>query len=315
MAQRIFSASDFQDPPARGGRARSGGSRGGSAAGRIVGALVGLLLTAPALLLVMAGGARSYSESLQRLNTQPVVAAILLLAAGLILVLVVALSGVFSSLGPLMAGLVATGLGVAFLANPMLAGTVAVRLPAMGGSPMSLLVFWCQSGLLLATGIVFLGAALGRLIAARAGRGTGARAKLVVSLIASLVATPVGVVLVGYGSSGLLRFYGTAAESTTPVPSTLGLLLGGAVVLAGVAVSTGWSSVGAVVAGILTLVVGLLAVLPPAVIWISSTTSGLLGEDGASGVTSAVALGFIAVLGVVILGSAASSARARRAGR
>lgn len=311
MSQRIFSASDFQDPPARGGRSgrRSGG---GSVAGRIVSALVALIVTGPAILLVMAGGARSYSETLQRLNTEPVPAAILLLSAGLVLVLIVSLTGLFSSLGPFVAGLIATGLGIAFLVNPALAGTVAVSLPALGVSPMSMLVFWCQSGLLLAAGIVLLGAALGRSIAARTGGGAKGAAKAIVALVVSLIATPLGIVLIAFGSSGLLRSFGTAAESTTPVPSTLGLLLGGAVVLAGVAVTTGWSSVGAAVAGILTLLVGLLAVVPSAVVWIFTTAARPLGEDGASGLGSAVALGFVAVLGVVLIGAAASGARARR---
>ena len=311
MSQRIFSASDFQDPPARGGRS-NGRSGGGSVAGRIVSALVALLITAPALLLVMAGGARSYSETLQRLNTEPVPAAILLLSAGLVLVLIVSLTGLFSSLGPLVAGLVATGLGIAFLAIPTLSSTVAGSLPAMGVSPLSLLVFWCQSGLLLATGIVFLGAALGRAIAARTRSGGRGGVKAVVSLVVGLVATPLGIVLVAFGSSGLLRSFGTVAESTSPVPSTLGLLLAGAVVLAGVALTSGWSSVGVSVAGILSLLLGLLAVVPAAVVWIFTTASGPLGSDGASGLGSAVALGFIAVLGIEFLGSAASGARARR---
>ena len=311
MSQRIFSASDFQDPPARGGRS-NGRSGGGSVAGRIVSALVALLITAPALLLVMAGGARSYSETLQRLNTEPVPAAIVLLSAGLVLVLIVSLTGLFSSLGPLVAGLVATGLGIAFLTIPTLSTSVAVSLPAMGVSPLSLLVFWCQSGLLLATGIVFLGAALGRVIAARSDRPSRRGAKAVVSLVVGLVATPLGIVLVSFGSSGLLRSFGTAAESTTPVPNTLGLLLAGAVVLAGVALTSGWSSVGVSVAGILSLLLGLLALVPTAVLWIFTTVSGPLGTDGASGLSSAVALGFIAMLGIVFLGSAASGARARR---
>jgi len=307
MSQRIFSASDFQDPPARGSR-----SGGGSVAARVISALVALLVTAPALLLVMAGGARSYSETLQRLNTQPVPAAILLLSAGLVLVLIVSLTGLLSSLGPLIAGLVATGLGIAFLAVPTLSGTVAISLPALGVSPLSLLVFWCQSGLLLATGIVFLGAALGRAIAARTNRGGRGGAKAVVSLVVGLVATPLGIVLIAFGSSGLLRSFGTAAESTTPVPSTLGLLLAGAIVLAGVALTSGWSSVGVSVAGIVSLLLGLLTVVPSAVVWIFTTVSGPLGSDGASGLSSAVALGFIAVLGIALLGSAASGARARR---
>jgi len=311
MSQRIFSASDFQDPPARGGRS-NGRSGGGSVAGRVVSALVALLITAPALLLVMAGGARSYSETLQRLNTEPVPAAILLLSAGLVLVLIVSLTGLFSSLGPLIAGLVATGLGIAFLAIPTLSSTVAGSLPAMGVSPLSLLVFWCQSGLLLATGIVFLGAALGRAIAARTRSGGRGGVKAVVSLVVGLLATPLGIVLVAFGSSGLLRSFGTVAESTSPVPSTLGLLLAGAVVLAGVALTSGWSSVGVSVAGILSLLLGLLAVVPAAVVWIFTTASGPLGSDGASGLGSAVALGFIAVLGIEFLGSAASGARARR---
>ncbi|MDN4641495.1 hypothetical protein QCD70_14665 [Agreia sp. PsM10] len=311
MSQRIFSASDFQDPPARGGRS-NGRSGGGSVAARVVSALVALLITAPALLLVMAGGARSYSETLQRLNTEPVPAAILLLSAGLVLVLIVSLTGLFSSLGPLVAGLVATGLGIAFLAIPTLSGTLAGSLPAMGVSPLSLLVFWCQSGLLLATGIVFLGAALGRAIAARTHGGGRGGVKAVVSLVVGLVATPLGIVLVAFGSAGLLRSFGTAAESTTPVPSTLGLLLAGAVVLAGVALTSGWSSIGVSVAGILSLLLGLLAVVPSAVVRIFTTASGPLGSDGASGLGSAVALGFIAVLGIVFLGSAASGARARR---
>lgn len=311
MSQRIFSASDFQDPPARGGRS-NGRSGGGSAAARVVSAIVALLVTAPALLLVMAGGARSYSETLQRLNTEPVPAAILLLSAGLVLVLIVSLTGLFSSLGPFVAGFVATGLGIAFLAMPTLSGSLAATLPALGVSPLSLLVFWCQSGLLLATGIVFLGAAVGRVIAARTDRTGGGGAKAVVSLIVGLVATPLGIVLVAFGSSGLLRSFGTAAESTNPVPSTLGLLLAGAVVLAGVALTSGWSSVGVSVAGVLSLILGLLAVVPSAVVWIFTTAQGPLGADGASGLGSAVALGFVAVLGIVLLGSAASGARAWR---
>ena len=313
MSQRIFSASDFQDPPSRGGR--SSGRSGGSVAARIVSALVALVITAPALLLVMAGGARSYTETFRQGTTAPVPAAILLLSAGLVLVLIVSLTGLFSSLGPFVAGLIATGLGIAFLAIPTLSSTIAGSLPAMGGSPLSLLVYWCQSGLLLATGIVFLGASLGRVIAARTDRGGRGGTKAVVSLLVGLIATPLGLVLIAFGSSGLLRSFGTLAESTVPVPNTLGLLLAGAVVLAGVALTSGWSSVGVSVSGILTLILGLLAAVPSTVVWIYTTASGPLGDDGASGLGSAVALGFIAVVGLVLLGSAASGARARRAGR
>ena len=60
------------------------------------------------------------------------------------------------------------------------------------------------------------------------------------------------------------------------------------------------------------LILGLLAVVPSAVVWIFTTAQGPLGDDGASGLGSAVALGFIAVLGIVFLGSAASGGRARR---
>jgi hypothetical protein len=93
------------------------------------------------------------------------------------------------------------------------------------------------------------------------------------------------------------------------------VLLAGAAVLGGVALTTGWSSVGAAVAGVLALLVGLLAVVPSAVQWILDTASARLGEDVASGVTFVVALGFVAVFGVVLVGAAASGARARRSGR
>jgi hypothetical protein len=310
MAQRIFSSSDFQNPPARGARSRSG-----SVAARVISALIGLILTAPALLLVMAGGSRAYSETLQRANTQPVPGAILMLAAGLVLVLVVVLTGLFSSLGPFIAGLVATGLGIAFLVNPMLIGTVADPLPPLGVSPVTLLVFWCQSGLLLATGVVLLATALGRLIAARTGRSARGGARVIVSLVVAIVATPLGLALVAVGSSGLLRASSTAPEATTSEPGTLGLLLAGAAVLGGVALTTGWSSVGAGVAGVLALLVGLLAVVPSAVTGILNTVSAQLGQDVASGVTFVVALGFVAAFGVVLIGAAASAARARRTRR
>jgi hypothetical protein len=272
-------------------------------------------LTAPALLLVMAGGSRAYSETLQRANTQPVPGAILMLAAGLVLVLVVVLTGLFSSLGPFIAGLVATGLGIAFLVNPMLIGTVADPLPPLGVSPVTLLVFWCQSGLLLATGVVLLATALGRLIAARTGRSARGGARVIVSLVVAIVATPLGLALVAVGSSGLLRASSTAPEATTSEPGTLGLLLAGAAVLGGVALTTGWSSVGAGVAGVLALLVGLLAVVPSAVTGILNTVSAQLGQDVASGVTFVVALGFVAAFGVVLIGAAASAARARRTRR
>jgi uncharacterized membrane protein YidH (DUF202 family) len=310
MAQRIFSSSDFQNPPARGAR-----SRGGSVASRVISALIGLIVTGPALLLVMAGGSRAYSETLQRANTEPMPGAVLMLAAGLALVLVVVLTGLFSALGPLVAGLVATGLGIAFLVSPDLIETVAEPLPPLGVSPVTLLVFWCQSGLLLATGIVLLATALGRLIAARTGRGSRGGARAIVSLVVALVATPLGLALVAVGSSGLLRASSTASEATAGEPGTLGVLLAGAAVLGGVALTTGWSSVGAAVAGVLALLVGLLAVVPSAVQWILDTASARLGEDVASGVTFVVALGFVAVFGTVLVGAAASGARARRSGR
>jgi hypothetical protein len=310
MAQRIFSSSDFQNPPARSARSRSG-----SVAARVISALIGLIVTAPALLLVMAGGSRAYSETLQRANTQPVPGAILMLAAGLVLVLVVVLTGLFSSLGPFIAGLVATGLGIAFLVNPMLIGTVADPLPPLGVSPVTLLVFWCQSGLLLATGVVLLATALGRLIAARTGRSARGGARVIVSLVVAIVATPLGLALVAVGSSGLLRASSTAPEATTSEPGTLGLLLAGAAVLGGVALTTGWSSVGAGVAGALALLVGLLAVVPSAVTGILNTASAQLGQDVASGVTFVVAIGFVAAFGVVLIGAAASAARARRTRR
>ncbi|WP_374945798.1 hypothetical protein [Agreia sp.] len=310
MTQRIFSASDFQDPPARGRR-----SGGGSVVGRIVSGLVGLIVTAPALLLVMAGGARSYSETLQRASLEPAAAAILLLSAGLVLVLIVTLSGLFSALGPFVAGAIATGLGVAFLVSPTLVGTVSGALPALGVSPLTLLVFWCQSGLLLATGIVLLGSSLARLIAARTKRvrkGSGARA--LVSILVGVVVTPFGIGLVAVGSSGLLEAFSRASGSAPAEPRSLIIVTAGAVVLAGVALTTAWSSIGAAIAGVLVVVFGLLAVFPAAVLWIHRTASAL-NMQIAEGLSSAVAVGFVAVLGLVLLGAAASSARARRAGR
>ena len=310
MTQRIFSASDFQDPPARGRR-----TGGGPVVDRIVSGLVGLIVTAPALLLVMAGGARSYSETLQRASLEPAAAAILLLSAGLVLVLIVTLSGLFSALGPFVAGAIATGLGVAFLVSPTLVGTVSGALPALGVGPLTLLVFWCQSGLLLATGIVLLGSSLARLIAARTKRvrkGSGARA--LVSILVGVVVTPFGIGLVAVGSSGLLEAFSRASGSAPAEPRSLIIVTAGAVVLAGVALTTAWSSIGAAIAGVLVVVFGLLAVFPAAALWIHRTASAL-NMQIAEGLSSAVAVGFVAVLGLVLLGAAASSARARRAGR
>jgi hypothetical protein len=311
MSQRIFSASDFQDPPARGRGSRSGA---GSVVARIVAALIGLIVTAPALLLVMVGGSRAYAQTLVQARTEPAVDAILLAGAGLVLVMVVVLSGLLSALGPLLAGAVATGMAVAFLADPGLLLSASRSIPWLGADSSITITFWWQSGLLLVVGVVLLASSLARAIAARSranGRGV---ARAVTSIIVAVVASTGGLALVVSGASALLRVAGTVAGAgSIDVPSLL-MLVAGAVVLGGVALTTAWSSVGAAIAGSVLLVVGAAGFLPVVVLGVFDVF-GWASSDVAGTASTVLAVGFVAVVGVLLLGAAASTARARRAGR
>ncbi|CAD6002424.1 hypothetical protein [Agreia sp. COWG] len=312
MSQRIFSSADFKDVPVR--RRRGRGAHGAQGAARVGACLVGLVLVLPALFLVMAGGARSYAETVQQGSTQPVPAATVLMAAGLVLVLIVCLSGLFSALGPFFAGVVATACGAAFVADPQLVATVSTHLPAVGATPLMLLVFWCQSGLLLCIGIILLASSLGLVVASRAGaprRSGRSGARSVVALVVAVVATPAGLALVALGSSGLLTAYGRASGTQAVDAQSLTLLLAGAAALGGVALTTGWSSVGASVAGALALVLGITVVLPVVANGVVTASSRLSGEL-ANGTASVIALGWVAVVGVVLMGAAASASRAHR---
>jgi hypothetical protein len=309
MAQRIFSSSDFQSPPARGAR-----SRGGSVASRLISALVGLVVTAPALLLVMVGGTRAYSETLVQAKSEPAIGAVLLAVAGLVLLVVVVLSGLLSAAGPFVAGLVATGAAIGFLVAPGSMVSTTQALTGLGADSVTLVTLWCRSGLLLVVGVTLLASALARIIAARSRSTRGRGARTLVSIIVALVATAGGVALVVVGSAALLRTATTPdGDGALDVPSLL-ILLAGAVVLSGVVLTSAWSSAGTAIMGALLLLLGLAGFLPAVVLWVFRTLTPLSSEVS-GGASTVVAVGFVAVVGVVLIGAAASAARARRAGR
>jgi hypothetical protein len=309
MAQRIFSSSDFQDPPRRGGR-----SGGGSAAARVSSALIGLIVTAPALLLVMVGGSRAYTETLVKATSEIAIGAVLAAAAGLVLLLVVVMSGLLSAAGPFVAGIITTGAAVGYLVAPDAMTNATRVIPGLGAESISMATLWCRSGLLLVVGVVLLASAFARVVAARsrATRGRGARG--LVSIIVAVVAGAGGIALVVVGSSALLA-RATSFDAAAPVdaPSLL-ILLAGALVLGGVALTSAWSSAGTAIIGGLLLLFGLAGFLPAVVLWVFRVLTPLSSEIS-GGASTLVAVGFVAVLGVVLIGAAASAARARRAGR
>lgn len=307
MSQRIFSASDFQESPGRGRRS------GGSIVGRVVGSLIGLIVTVPALLLVIAGGGRAYQQLLQQARTDADVGAILLAVAGLVLLAIVVLSGLLSAGGPLVGGVILTVAGVAFLLDPSFAGQAAQLLPGFGRAGLITLSLWCQSGLLLAVGTTLLASALARVIASRSGAARSRGARAVVSIIVAVVATTGGLALLVVGSNALLRSAGSFGARSLDVPSLL-ILLGACLVLGGVALTAAWSSTGTAIVGAILLLAGLAGFLPAVSTGVFRGVAPL-SSDAAAGASNIFALGFVAALGVVLIGAAASAARARRAVR
>jgi hypothetical protein len=307
MSQRIFSASDFQESPGRGSRS------GGSVVGRVVSSLIGLIVTVPALLLVIAGGGRAYQQLFQQARTDADVGAILLAVAGLVLLIVVVLSGLLSAGGPLVGGIIVTAAGVAFLVDPSLVEQAARVLPGFGRTGVITLSLWCQSGLLLGVGIMLLASALARVIASRSGATRSRGLRAVVSVIAAVVATTGGLALLVVGSTALLRSAGSYGARALDVPSLL-ILLAGCLVLGGVALTAAWSSAGSAIVGTILLLAGLAGFLPAVSTGVFRAVAPL-SSDAAAGASNIFALGFVAVLGVTLLGAAASAARARRAVR
>jgi hypothetical protein len=307
MSQRIFSASDFQEAPGR------GSSSGGSVVGRVVGSLIGLIVTVPALLLVIAGGGRAYQQLLQEARTDADVGAILLVVGGLVLLIVVVLSGLLSAAGPLVGGIVATAAGVAFLLDPSLIASAARVLPGFGPTAAPTLGLWGQSGLLLAVGILLLASALARVIASRSGAARSRGARTVASIIVAVVATVAGLALLVAGSSQLLLSAGSYGDRSPGVASLL-ILLGACLVLGGVALTAAWSSAGSAIVGAILLLAGLAGLLPAVSTGVFRAVAPL-SSDAAAGASNIFALGFVAVLGVVLIGVAASASRARRAVR
>jgi hypothetical protein len=307
MSQRIFSASDFQESPGRGSRS------GGSVVGRVVSSLIGLIVTVPALLLVIAGGGRAYQQLFQQARTDADVGAILLAVAGLVLLIVVVLSGLLSAAGPLVGGIIVTAAGVAFLVDPGLVEQAARVLPGFGRTGVITLSLWCQSGLLLGVGIMLLVSALARVIASRSGATRSRGLRAVVSVIAAVVATTGGLALLVVGSTALLRSAGSYGARALDVPSLL-ILLAGCLVLGGVALTAAWSSAGSAIVGTILLLAGLAGFLPAVSTGVFRAVAPL-SSDAAAGASNIFALAFVAVLGVVLIGAAASAARARRAVR
>ncbi|SKB02843.1 hypothetical protein SAMN06295879_3609 [Agreia bicolorata] len=309
MSQRIFSASDFQEPPARGSR-----SGGGSVVARVVSSLIGLIITVPALFFVISGGGRSYSQTLVQARTEPDLGAILLALAGLVLFVVVVLSGLLSAAGQLIGGIIVTVTGAAFVIDPGVASWVSQFVPGFGRAAPATLGLWAQSGLLLVVGVVLLASALARVIAARSGAARSRGARALVSFIVAVVATAGGLALVSVGSTALQRAAGSYGGSQSIDVGSLLILLAGSVVLGGVVLTSAWSSVGSMIIGTLILLVGVAGLLPVVLIGISRSL-GQVSTDVAIGASTLVAIGFAAVLGVAMIGAAASSARARRAAR
>jgi hypothetical protein len=308
MSQRIFSASDFQEPPGR--RPRSGGS----VVGRIVSSLIGLILTMPALFLVISGGGRGYSQSLMEKNAELDIGAILLALVGLMLLLVVVLTGLFSAAGLLVGGILATAAGVAFVIDPGVARWVAEFVPGFGPAAPLTLGVWGQSGLLLVVGIVLLASSLARVVAARSGGTRSRGARTLISVIVSVIATVGGLALVIVGSTALLRAVGSYGGNESIDVGSLLILLAGAVVLGVVALTSAWSSVGAMIVGAILLVAGVVGFLPAISRGVFQAVAPL-SSDGAAGASNVLAIGVVAVLGAVLIGAAASGARARRAAR
>ena len=308
MSQRIFSASDFQEPSVRGSR-----SGGGSVVARVVSSLIGLILTVPALLMVIAGGGRAYQQILQEARTDSDIGAILLAVAGLVLLIVVVLSGLLSAAGPLVGGVIVTAAGLAFLLDPSLVEQASRALPGFGRTGVITLSLWCQSGLLLAVGVTLLASALARVIASRSGAARSRGVRAVVSIIVAVVATMGGLALLVVGSTALLRSAGSYGARSLDTPSLL-ILLGGCLVLGGVALTAAWSSVGTAIIGTIVLLAGLAGFLP-AVSTAAFRAVAPLSSDAAGGASSVLTIGFVAAMGVTLIGVAASCARARRAVR
>ncbi|SMQ68423.1 hypothetical protein [Agreia sp. VKM Ac-1783] len=308
MSQRIFSASDFQESPGR--RSRSGGS----VVGRIVSSLIGLILTMPALFLVISGGGRGYSQTLMEKNAELDIGAILLALVGLMLLLVVVLTGLFSAAGLLVGGVLTTAAGAAFVIDPGVARWVAEFVPGFGPAAPLTLGVWGQSGLLLVVGIVLLASSLARVVAARSGGTRSRGARTLISIIVAVIATVGGLALVIVGSTALLRAVGSYGGNGSIDIGSLLILLAGAVVLGVVALTSAWSSVGAMIVGAVLLVAGVAGFLPAISRGVFQAVAPL-SSDGAAGASNVFAIGVVAVLGVALVGAAASCARARRAAR
>ncbi|MFI5606147.1 hypothetical protein [Amycolatopsis sp. NPDC051903] len=138
----------------------------GRAVARVVSGLLGLVLTPVAFGLVAAGGYREQTIVVEAFAARRDPLGIALVAAGAILLLLVAALGAWSSSGPLLGGLVWGVLpGVVALAMPEWGLRLLDVLPR-GGLSFGV-TSWLFSGALLAGGFLLVGAGLAATIARR----------------------------------------------------------------------------------------------------------------------------------------------------
>lgn len=224
-------------------------------------------------------------------------AGILLAAVGIALLLIVVQTGHVSSLGLILAGLVATLFGVVALINSSVARSIVDLYTSVAPETGKSSEQWLAFSFVLAVGLVFLGAAVTTWFAHRpTERSASPLLRSVISVLLALAGA-----LVGFG-------FITRTDAK--------IVMVGALILGATLISGMISSVGLFVSGAIIFLVGTLSFIYHAVDVAIAHSSAVGGNGMAVGADAALQLGFMATVGAIYLATAvvtrAAHARALR---
>ncbi|TPW73029.1 hypothetical protein [Schumannella sp. 10F1B-5-1] len=298
---------------------------------RLVSLIVAVVASLAGGLLVLSQGGvlyRLYSLNFGRVGLEnpdtvvPVAIAMGLLIVGALLVVVASATAGWSSLGVLVVGAVQVIVGAL---GTLLPPTLSARSDAGSASPVYTglrelyrvlpdltngLYLVLPSGVVLAIGLANV--LLGILAAARRrGQVASRAAARVVSLLVGLVVAVPAVAMIAVGGFLNYRYLITALRGVDPVG--LALLGAGVVLLLVVVFAARWSSMAAIVGGLLVLGGGLATLFVPRAALAVVNRAGI-GPDVIQGITVLGTVGGFALLGATLLGAGIGARIAGRVG-
>ena len=267
---------------------------------RIFAVIIAVVITPLALWALFVGGADVYRAATQHSGVNGI--GLLFAFAGIALLLIVVQTCRVSSLGLGIVSLVLTVSGVVVLVWP--AGETGTVRFFRGLSPelASGAEQWMSAGLVVALGLVLWGAAVAARIARRATEVSSASAlRGVLSIVFAAIGGVLGLGLL-WGGGALVDGATQTAVDTGAIGVVSAVI--GALVLAGVALTAVISSAGIFVIGALIFVVGALAFVFEGIGRAMSDAAGFIGPRVADGAYTSYELGFVAMLGAVLLATA-----------